>query len=270
MEWIFIAFLGVFAGTIGSLVGLGGGVFIVPTLLFLTEMTSGKISISPQEAVGISLFVIIVTALSSTISYKKQNRVDFQSGLLFFLASGPGAIVGAYITGLLDVKSFNILFGLLLLLLFFIMMKRDGFKKREMKWSVVKEYMGQDGIPYKYGYRRRVALLISFFVGMISSMFGIGGGSLMVPAMVVLFSFPPHVATATSMFIILLSALVGSLTHLLIGSINWMYAGILAPGAWIGGRLGAYLSGKFSAKGLVISLQIILIVLAAKMIWSGL
>lgn len=83
MEYFILIILGLIAGTIGSLVGLGGGIVIVPSLLFLSGFTGLFHHVTPQMAVGTSLFVIIFTGLSSTIAYMKYKTVDYKSGLLF-------------------------------------------------------------------------------------------------------------------------------------------------------------------------------------------
>lgn len=88
MEWIILFTVGVIGGTIGSLMGLGGGIIVVPALLYLGVL--GVIGdITPQVAVGTSLLAIIATGLSSTMSYFKKKLVDVKSGLLFFIGSGP-------------------------------------------------------------------------------------------------------------------------------------------------------------------------------------
>ena len=111
LEVALLLIVGLIAGTLGSLVGLGGGIVIVPTLLFLGSGTSLLSEISPQVATGTSLLVIIFTGLSSTIAYYKQKKVDYKSGLFFFIGSGPGGILGAWVNKHLDVNSFSIWFG---------------------------------------------------------------------------------------------------------------------------------------------------------------
>lgn len=75
--------IGLFAGVVGSIAGLGGGMFFVPALLYLGNVYAPG-SVSPQMAAGTSLIVIGVTALSSSVSYIKQKRADIQTALLFF------------------------------------------------------------------------------------------------------------------------------------------------------------------------------------------
>jgi uncharacterized membrane protein YfcA len=256
------------AGTIGSLAGLGGGIIIVPALLYIGLMSTFEIT--PQIAVGTSLLVIIITALSSTLAYAKQKKVDIQSALLFFIASGPGAIFGAYVNQFLEFEGFNISFGIFIIFISFMLMFKGRMKKKDIKLGVTRTYQDpQTGENSSYGYHRGLGLVISFFVGMLSGLFGIGGGALMVPAMLLLFHFPPQVATATSMFVIFLSAIVGSMTHFYYGNIEWLFVLALAPGAWVGGKFGAYISTKLNPQGLVIALRIILIFVGIRLIWQG-
>ncbi|GAA3327694.1 hypothetical protein GCM10020331_068660 [Ectobacillus funiculus] len=83
MEYIILLIVGFIAGTIGSLVGLGGGIVIVPLLTGLGALLHLP-NVSPQLAVGTSIVTVVFTGLSSTLSYMKHKRVDYKSGLLFF------------------------------------------------------------------------------------------------------------------------------------------------------------------------------------------
>lgn len=262
---ILFVLIGVIGGAVGSVIGLGGGLFFVPALLyFVNQYEPG--SMNPQVATGTSLIVIAVTALSSTLAYLKQKRVDTQSGWLFFLGSAPGAIAGVYVNTLLETESFSLLFGLFQLAMFCLMMVKDKMKPRTIGWDVKRHFIDADGVEYEYGYNRWIAVLVGFFIGVTSSLFGVGGGVLMVPAMIVLFRFPPHIAAATSMFVIFLSSVVGSATNLLHGHIDWLYAAVLAPGAWAGGKLGAFIAAKIKGKTLVLMLRVVILGIALQMI----
>lgn len=261
--------IGLIAGTVGSLVGLGGGIIIVPALLVMAGFFPEYSHITPQVAVGTSLVMIILTALSSTLSYTKQRRVDFRSGWVFFIASGPGAVLGAYLSRFFHEESFNIAFGLLMIVVSILLAFRDRLKGPEVTWRVKREFTDAQGNVYRYGYHPVVALAVSLVVGVISGLFGIGGGVLLVPMMVLMFRFPAHVATSTSMFVIFLSAITGFATHWLQGNIDWLAAVWIAPGAWIGGQLGAWISNHLSGKGLLIAFRVAIIFMAFRMIWEG-
>ncbi len=267
--FLFCVLLGLAAGTYGSLAGLGGGVIIVPSLLYAGLFIPGATSFTPQEAVGTSLMVIIVTALSSALAYTKQKVVDIRSALIFFAASGPGSIAGAWLNRGLQLDQFQLYFGLFLVILFLLMMRRDKWKCKNINWTTKKRYIDEEGNQQEYGYHIGLALPVSFAVGMISGLFGIGGGALMVPVMILFFYFPPRMATATSMMMIFFSSITGSLAHLSMGNINWFYALALAPGAWIGGKLGATISRRIGGKRVEQFFRFSLILIAIKLIWEG-
>lgn len=221
-------------------------------------------------AVGISLSVLVVTALASSMSYAKKKLVDFRSACLFFITSGPAAILGAAVTGYLAAGTFQLVFGVFILFMAGLLIARDYMKPFTKEWPIKRELIDATGARHTYSYGMLPALAIGFGVGLISGLFGIGGGSLFVPLMVLLFRFPPHVATATSMFVIFLSSILGSGMHIALGEINWLLALALIPGAWIGGKLGARIALRMSGKGLLWLLRATLVVLAAQLIIEGL
>ncbi len=268
MEWILLVLLGVVAAMFGSIVGLGGGIIIVPGLMLLGPLLSGG-EIEHATAVGISLMVLVVTALASTLSYAKRRIVDFRSGMLFFATSGPAAVLGSALTGLLPTSIFQLVFGVFMLLMAGLLVARDYMKPFTKKWPIVRTMTDSSGETHTYSYGIAPALAIGFGVGLMSGLFGIGGGSLFVPLMVLLFRFPPHMATATSMFIIFLSSIVGSGMKVYLGEIDWLLVLALAPGAWIGGKLGAAIALRLSGKGLLWLLRVTLLLLAAQLIYEG-
>lgn len=272
MEWILLLVVtGFCAGVIGALVGLGGGIIIVPALLFIHQSFGLLDDLTPQKAVGISTVIMIFTGLSSTLSYVKHKRVDYKTGLIFFIGSGPGGIIGSYVNKMLDVQAFNLFFGTFVIIISLILLIRDRLKPSKLinKASVIKTYKDLDGTEYTYGYKPSIAISICFFVGFCSGLFGIGGGSLIVPAMILLFLFPPHVAVATSMFIVFLSSITNSITHIALGNVVWAYALALIPGAWFGAKTGAYINTKLKSKTVVAILRVILLVIGIKLIWEG-
>lgn len=267
--FLLLLLIGVVSATFGSIVGLGGGIIIVPALIYMGPVFLG-LKISSALAVGTSLMVLIFTALSSTLTYVKKGTVDFKSGWLYFLASGPAAMLGASLTGMLPDKAFKLIFGSFMLLMACLMVARDFLKPFRFNWRIKREFTDAQGNLYEYGYSVLPALAVGFGVGLISGLFGIGGGSLFVPAMVLLFGYPAHVASATSMFVIFLSSILGSTTHFYHGDIHWLSVLALAPGAWIGGMLGAHIASRLSGRGLLWLLRVTLFVLAIRLIWQGL
>ncbi len=268
MDLVLLFSLGVIAGTIGSLVGLGGGIIIVPSLLYLQSLDILNYSLEHQDIVGISLMAIIFTALSSTISNYKNKRVDIKSGLIFFIGVGPAVILGSIASEHIDERQFYILFGLLMLLTTYLLTIKDKIKPVNLKWNVIRHYES-NGIQYEYGYNIYFGIIISGVAGFLAGLFGIGGGSILVPMMIILFKFPVHVATATSMFIILMSSSVGSVSHILLGNIIISYVIFIGIGAYIGGKIGPFISSKVSSSSLISILRVVIIIIAIQMIFKG-
>ncbi|MFV8826581.1 sulfite exporter TauE/SafE family protein [Alkalihalobacterium sp. APHAB7] len=271
MEWIVLVILGLIAGTLGSLMGLGGGIIVVPALMVLSGYIGILAGITPQVAVGTSLLIMIFTGASSTLAYIKQKKVDYISGSIFLIGSIPGALFGVYLNKGIEVSSFLIYFGLFIIIVSLILMVRKYLKPIKVgKKGVKREYVNDLGETVQYGFSPWLAIPISFIVGMCSGLFGIGGGSLMVPAMILIFGFPAHMAVATSMFMIFFSAISSSVSHIALGNVDWLYAIALIPGAWIGGKLGAAIGQRLKSDTLVMFLRIFLVIIGARLIWQGL
>ncbi len=273
MLWILLILIGIAAGTIGGLVGVGGGIITVPVLLYLSDILPEMNDITPQVAVGTSLLVIVFTGLSSTLAYVKLKTVDYRSGFIFFIGSGPGGVVGAILNKSLNASAFLVYFGLFMIFISLILMLRGKIKPmkyKQGKFGIEKIYQEKDGTEHSYGYNPILAILVSFIVGLTGGLFGVGGGALMVPAMLLLFSFPPHIAVATSMLMIFLSSLTSSIAHISLNNIDWVLALLLIPGAWIGGKLGAYINSKLQSSTIVICLRFTLIIIGIRLIYQGL
>jgi uncharacterized protein len=270
MTWVILVVVGLVASSLGSLIGLGGGIIVVPALLYFGSF-SWFGDISPQVAVGTSLFTMIFTGLSSTLAYMKRKTVDYKSGLIFIIGSGPGSILGAWITEKLNLHSFNIFFGVFIIIVSIVLLLKDKLKPipyRKDK-GIVRTFTDNAGKSFEYGFNPYIGILISFIVGLLSGIFGVGGGSLMVPTMILVFFFPPHVAVATSMFMILPTSILSSITHVVLGNVNWLYALALVPGAWMGAKVGVYLNSKLKSKTIVILLRTILVIVGIRLIYQG-
>ncbi|WP_203247981.1 sulfite exporter TauE/SafE family protein [Sporosarcina beigongshangi] len=271
MEYLILVVIGLLAGIIGALVGLGGGIILVPATLFVGINLGLIDGITPQTVVGLSVIMMIFTGLASTLSYMKTKTIDYRSGLIFFAGSVPGTLLGAFVNKGLDLPSFNLYFGILLILLSILLLIRKYLKP--VNWFVnhgrKRTFTDNMGQTYVFGYPVWFALLLTFGVGFASGLFGIGGGSIIVPAMILLFLFPPHVAVGTSMFMVLLSALVNSITHISLGNVPWLYTIPVVPAAYLGAKLGAMLNQKMKSETLVFALRIILLILGIRAIIEG-
>ncbi|WP_284141660.1 MULTISPECIES: sulfite exporter TauE/SafE family protein [unclassified Virgibacillus] len=271
MVYLICILIGIVTAFFGSLIGLGGGVILIPILLFLHQYSAAFAWATPQAIVGLSLIVMIFTALSSTIAYYRAGRVDYKTGLLFISGSIPGGILGSWLNQFIDADYFSLYFGILTILisLLFFLKRKQPSEKSKANGKRIRTFQ-VDGQTYHYTVNLVFAFVLSFFVGMLSGMFGIGGGSIMVPAMILLFGFPAHIATATSMFMIFFISIIGASTHIALGHINWEYVFFFIPAAYLGGKLGAYVNQKLQGKTLEWILRIMLILIGVRLITEGL
>jgi len=243
--------LGVSVGTFGTLVGIGGGIILIPIFLLIFQWT-------PQQAVGTSLVVVFLNALSGTIAYVKQKKVYYDAAIRFSIATLPGAVIGSYLADYFTSTSFKVSFGGLLMIVSLIMFFLR--KKQEEKSK-----FGEEGFTY----HRTLGVLLSTLVGFLSSILGIGGGVIHVPAMVYILGFPTHVATATSHFVLAVSTFVGVVTHYIIGNILVKPALMIGIGAVVGAQIGAQLSLQVKSNSILVLLSIALFILGLRLVFTA-
>jgi uncharacterized membrane protein YfcA len=256
---------GLAVGTYGTLIGAGGGFIIVPVLLLVLGWPH-------QQAVATSLLVVTANATSGSIAYARQKRIDFQTGTRFALATLPGAIIGSLVVEALSGRVFNLIFGLLLMAIsIYLMIRPEKPGSRDPKlerppgvrgWGwTVRHKVDSRGEKFDYGFSMPLGIVLSFVVGFLSSILGIGGGIIHVPALITLFDFPAHIATATSHFILAISAATGTTTQLILGNVRVVPGLEMAVGALIGAQIGGAVShrvkGPWIVRGLAAALTLV-------------
>jgi hypothetical protein len=262
--------IGIFTGTFGTLIGAGGGFILIPILLFLYP------SKTPEEITSISLAVVFFNALSGSAAYHRLRRIDYRSGIIFAIATIPGAIAGSLAVGYVDRILFNRLFGILLILIAFYLIFKKPPVNQEGKSGSTKlterTLTDKSGTVYTYRFNLFLGTFISIFVGFLSSLLGIGGGIIHVPVMVQLLNFPIHIATATSQFVLAVMALTGTAVHLFSDVLldNLMAIVLLSLGAMFGAQLGAFLSKKIKGRIIIVLLSLSLVLVGIKLVLSTL
>jgi len=243
MHWIGLVALGVVVGALGTLVGAGGGFVLMPILVLLYPDEK------PEALACISLAVVFLNALSGSIGYARLKLIDYSSGKLFLLSGIPGAVAGAFVTSLLPREAFDLwLGGTLVLAALGILVASPPRQEGGGDENGAAETAGAShGIaPAAVAQRRVRGVILSFGVGFISSLLGIGGGIIHVPAMVYLLRFPVHVAAATSHFVLTGTSLAGTLVHIFDGSFTSGYGKTAALG--VGVIVGAQIGARFSKR----------------------
>lgn len=239
---LWLLLLGFAAGVLGSMIGLGGGIVVVPVLTFF--------GFSPALAASNSLFAAFSNAVASSASYAKQKRIDYSLGLKLGLLAIPGTVLGAFISHDITSSLFKILFGIVLIASSFYI-----FSRRKME-------------PKEYNLSKQVMVLAtgaSFFAGIISSLFGIGGGIVFVPLMVIVVGLSMKIAAPTSQFILLFVSASGMTVHAILGHPDFYQALLLAIGAFGGGLVGSRLSLEITEKRLRIIVTVVMIAAAIKL-----
>lgn len=251
MEILAYLLIGCCVGGIGSMLGIGGGVVIVPLLTFVFDFT-------PAEAIGSSMFVVLLNALSGTIGYLRQKKVCWDAAWKFALATVPGAFLGSYASEFLRGKLFYLVCGI-----FFFCFAINMYRKA----CSSNADSGSEEVPEKYNWQFGVAS--SVVVGFIASILGIGGGVIHVPMMTYVLKFPVKVAIATSTAILAVSAISGVILHAYLGHIVWVTAFGLGIGASIGAQIGVRLAVKTKSTMLMKCTSVLVMLTAIKFLMSG-
>ena len=262
---VLLVLIGFGVGAFGTLIGAGGGFVLTPILLLLYPHDSA------QTLTAISLAAVFFNAASGTSAYARQRRVDYRSGLVFALATLPGAVGGALVVGVLSRRVFDGIMGAVLAFLAAWLIAGERWplpqSRRHLERRVVVDRSGE---TYAYSVPLRRGALYSLGVGFLSSFLGIGGGVIHVPLLVRALGFPTHIATATSHFVLAIMAGTGTITHVVLGSFRHGHgvrrAAALSVGVVAGAQLGAHVSLRL--RGVVIQwlLAAALLALAARLL----
>jgi uncharacterized membrane protein YfcA len=264
---LLLAVIGLFIGAFGTLIGVAGGFLLVPILLFMYPKES------PSSITSTSLTVSFFNALSGSVAYSRMKRIDYRSGLLFAATAIPGAVIGAFIVNYLDRTVFQYIFGSVLVIVaayLLILPSRKLTASFFLKWTAHRSVTDAQGHVHTYSYNLPLGMTIAFFVGVLSSILGIGGGIIHVPALTQLLNFPIHLATATSHFMVAITTASGIGTHLINGTYGTEFGrvAVLSAGAVIGSQFGARLSNRVKGTLIVRLLAIGLAIVAVRLLVS--
>lgn len=255
--------IGLFVGMIGTLIGAGGGFMVVPILIIFYKFT-------PQHAIGTSAVVVFLNALSGTFSYIVQGKVDYELGIKFSVIAAPCVIFGAMIAQKFTPNIFALLFSLLLILLCYFLVFAKDFHLTTSSANPKKDVrvlVDAKQRTYTYYPDLSIGFAASSIIGLISGLFGIGGGLVHVPLMNFI-GIPIHLATATSHFIITITSLFGILIFLVFGTIDIDYAIFIGVGSILGAYLGANIAAITSAEIIKKIMAVVLLFTALKLLIS--
>lgn len=256
--------LGVLVGLIGSLMGVGGGFLVVPLLIRAYRF-------GEQAATAASLGVVFLNALSGTLTNAKRRRIDYRTGLVLALGTLPGAWLGRIVIRSISPRAFAFSFGGLLLgvavYVLFVRLKAG----KSLLSGTPRELTDSEGQVHRYEVNWPAGIAVSLLIGLISSLFGIGGGIVLVPFLVLVYAMPQVCATAVSQFTFLFSSAMGLVKAVLDAQVTpegWRAIALIGPGVLVGAHVGVVVAKKLPERAFRLMLSVLIIVVAATMFWK--
>lgn len=245
VELLTLAGLGLVAGALSGLFGVGGGFVLVPLLVLAGwDLT---------QAIGTSLFYVVAMGLGGAVSHYREGNLDGRFVLRFLIPAVLGAQVGAQLAVLFPEAGLSIAFSVFLAALAYSMRGTSQVEPRDTADAPWGPVLGVGGV-----------------MGVLSGLFGVGGGVLFVPAQVKLFGVPIKRAVGNSMLLVLLVGLSAVAAHAWLGTVAWREGAALIAGGFVGLRGGLLVLNRVSSASLRGYLVWLLAAMAVYMLARGL
>jgi uncharacterized protein len=262
--------LAVGAGFVGSLSGLGGGVFIVPALVIIARMPM-------QVAIGASLISVVATSAGASVAFVRDGWTNLKVAMVLECATVTGAVTGAFLAGIIPTVALELLFALMMLQSAYFSVQKHGdeivpasdplAERLELGGSVPDD----SGNLTPYGVvHLPIGASLMVVAGLLSGMLGVGAGAVKVMAMDYFMRLPLKVSSATSNFMIGVTAGAGALVFLSRGDISTVVAAPVALGVTAGALAGSRLLPHANVRALRTVFVVILLLIAVEMGWRAL
>ena len=261
------------AGVLGSLLGLGGGIIVVPALTLLLHVDF-------RYAAGAAIVSVIATSSGAAAAYVRERMTNLRVAMVLELATTSGAITGAYIAGRVAGRWLFVIFGIVMGYSAIAMFRKQhhetsGLEPPPDKWAdrlrlhdcYYDEAAGRE-ICYRVT-RTPVGFVLMYVAGIVSGLLGIGSGALKVPAMDLAMGLPIKVSTATSNFMIGVTAAASAGVYFARGDIDPFVAAPVASGVLLGATVGSHLLGKLQSRSIRIVFVIVLLWVSIEMLLKG-
>ena len=270
--------MGGLVGLLSGMFGVGGGFLMTPLLIF--------IGVPPPVAVATEANQIVAASVSGVAAHWRRGNVDFKMGGVLLVGGVVGSAIGTWIFTALEaigqvdllisaayVGFLGLVGGLMFLESANAMLRRKKGTRRRRK---LHRHTWAHGLPFKMRFRKSklyisalLPLAIGCLVGILAAIMGVGGGFLMVPAMVYLLGMPTSVVVGTSLFqIIFVTATVTVLHSVNTQTVDAMLALLLLAGAVIGAQIGTRLGTRLHAEQLRVLLALMVLGVCAKLAWG--
>ncbi len=246
-------FLAILIGAVASLLGLGGGVFMTPLLLL-----GGFVATQP-EAAGTSIAAVVFTGISASIAYYRRRAIDLRIGLTFMVPSIAGVFAGYSIGNVVSARWLTIAFGVFLLYPMIIMLAGKS----------TKDFRQRAGGSSSGARFYVLAAVFGLVAGIVTKLFGIGGGTVFVPSLVVFLGLDIVTAVATSLFVMIPTAAIGTALSHFQGNLHLGLAIPLILGIVIGAQIGPRIGSRIPRRRLRQLFGLVLLYAAVNMILKG-
>ncbi len=261
---LMFALFGSVAGFLAGLLGIGGGVILVPLFLWAFPLAGFSDATIVHVAIGTSLAIIFPTTVSSTLGHFRNGHVNPTQVLYISIGAVVGALCGATIASFVDGSVLKGLFGLMQIGVAIKLLLPAETIHLEPERSIPPLHLGMVGLS----------------AGMFSAFFGVGGGVIAVPMMLFMLHIPIHLAVGNSSAMIAVSSVVGALSYVAhgwavkdlpawsFGYVNLLVVAIVAPFAIVSARFAARLAGRFERDKLIRIFALLLIVVGSRLLLS--
>jgi hypothetical protein len=249
VAFLALAAIGAVSGLLGALLGIGGGIIVVPAL-------SELFGIPFRHAVAASLVVIIASSSASSAAYVERGAANLRVGVVLELATVAGSLLGSAVAGVVPVRTLKLLFALVAVYAATMLWLRRE-EASESSDAGAGEIQGW--VP---------GLAMSGVAGAISGLLGVGGGLFKMPGMTLAMGIPFKVAAATSNFMIGVTAAAGAYVYFGRGELDPLVAAPLVVGVFAGSLAGTSLLPRIPARRLQGAFAGVLVVLGGRMIWG--
>jgi uncharacterized membrane protein YfcA len=263
--------ISLFAGLLGSLVGVGGGIIVVPALSLL-------LGVDIRHAIAASIISVIATSSGAASSYVREHITNIRLAMVLEIATAAGALTGAFLAVVVSGRWLFILFGVVLCYTAWSMLrKRTGPEtqapndpwadKLRLHGEFYDRALGRK-ITYRIA-RTKLGLAVSYLAGTVSGLLGIGGGVLKVPVMNLAMGVPIKVCTATSNFMIGVTAAASAAVYFMRGEVQPFVAAPVAVGVLLGAKVGAKLLSRLKNNSIKMIFVAVLLISAVQMLLKG-
>jgi uncharacterized protein len=260
------------AGFFGALVGLGGGIIIVPALTLF-------FGIDIRFAIGASIVSVIATSSGAAAAYVREHMTNLRTAMFLELGTTTGAITGAFLAGIIPGHWLALIFGLVLAYSAFSMLHHAHHQDKAVppdSWADALRLHGSyhdrftgEVVSYRVTHTK-LGLFLMYLAGAVSGLLGIGSGVLKVTAMDLAMRLPIKVSSATSNFMIGVTAAASAGVYFMHGYIDPFIAAPVAAGVVLGATVGALVLPKVSSYWLRVVFVGVLVIVSLQMIWKGL